>query len=171
MIVYGSKANDTVTIDTSLTVPVTLNGGTGGKNTLKAGGGPATEEGWYGQNTLVQGSSQNYQFGQVGHVTFVKGTGTSDVIFIGRPGHFVGSQQGPPPPHAHHRHLLHLQRRRQAGQDHQPVRHPQDDDQADDHDQDGEHLDQGGDHPDQGGDHADGQAPHRQGGREVVTAP
>ena len=97
MIVYGSKANDNITIDPGLTIPVTLNGGTGGTNVLKAGGGPTTELGWYGKNTLIQGSSQNFLFGQKGHVTFVKGSGTSDIIFSGRPGHFVG--------HSHVRHL------------------------------------------------------------------
>ena len=71
VIVYGSKANDKITVDPGLTIPVTLNGGTGGTNVLKAGGGPTTELGWYGQNRLVQGSSQNFQFGQNGHVTFV----------------------------------------------------------------------------------------------------
>jgi hypothetical protein len=46
--------------------------------------------GWYGKNRLVQGSSQNFQFGQNGHVTFVQGSGTSDIIFSGRPGRFRG---------------------------------------------------------------------------------
>jgi len=93
VIVYGSTANDHITVDNSLTVPVTLNGGTGGKNVLKAGGGQANEEGFYGSNRLVQGSSGNFQFGQSGHVTFVKGSGTSDVIFSGHPGHFIGPRK------------------------------------------------------------------------------
>jgi len=91
IIVYGSKANDNITIDPSLSMEVSLDGGRGGKNVLKAGGGATQETGWYGTtNTLVQGTSHNYQFGRSGHVTFVKGAGTSDVIFAGVPGHEVG---------------------------------------------------------------------------------
>ena len=89
--VFGSKANDRIMIDPSVTIPATLNGGTDGKNLVKAGGGPTTEMGWYGKNRLVQGSSNNYQFGQVGHVTFVKGSGTSDIIFKGTPTKFRGN--------------------------------------------------------------------------------
>ncbi|WP_435010986.1 peptidylprolyl isomerase [Tundrisphaera lichenicola] len=89
--VFGSKANDRIFIDPSVTIPATLNGGTDGKNLLKAGGGPTTEMGWYGKNRMVQGSSQNFQFGQVGHVTFVKGSGTSDIIFSGTPTKFRGN--------------------------------------------------------------------------------
>jgi cyclophilin family peptidyl-prolyl cis-trans isomerase len=83
IIVYGSKANDRITIDPSLTVPVTLNGGTGGHNVLVAASGPTREQGWYGTNVEKQGASNNYLFGRKGHVTFVKGSGTSDVIFAG----------------------------------------------------------------------------------------
>ncbi len=93
IVVYGSKANDNITIDPGVTNPVTLSGGTFGTNTLRAGGGPATEQGWYGKNTLIQGSSRNFQYGRAGHVTFVKGTGTSDIIFAGTPGHFNGPRK------------------------------------------------------------------------------
>ncbi len=90
IVVYGSKANDNITIAPDVTNPVTLGGGTFGTNNLQAGGGPATEQGWYGKNTLAQGSSRNFQFGRRGHVTFVKSTGTSDIVFAGTPGHFAG---------------------------------------------------------------------------------
>jgi len=91
IIAYGSKANDRISIDDSLATGATLDGGRGGKNVLKAGGGSTQETGWYGQsNRLVQGSSHNFQFGRAGHVTFVKGTGTSDAIFSGTPGQEVG---------------------------------------------------------------------------------
>ena len=57
IIVFGSKTNDLITVDPSVTVPATLNGGTGGgKNTLKGGGGPTLENGWFGHNLLVGGS-------------------------------------------------------------------------------------------------------------------
>ena len=88
--IYGSTGNDRLTIDPSLTIPVTLNGGTGGRNVLVAGGGQTAELGWYGKNRLFQGSSRNFQFGQNGHVTFLKGSGTSDVIFSGTPTRFRG---------------------------------------------------------------------------------
>ncbi len=102
IVVYGSKANDNITVDPSVTTLVTLDGGRFGAKTLRAGGGPTREHGWYGTNTLVQGSSNNYQLGRQGKVTFVKGTGTSDVIFAGTPGHFNGHSKiriEPTPPH------------------------------------------------------------------------
>ncbi len=102
IIVYGSKANDTITIDPTLTMPATLNGGTGGKDVLTAGGGPTREQGWHGTSTVEkQGSAENFQFGRAGHVTFVKGTGTSNVIFAGTIYHPKGHsriRRIPPPP-------------------------------------------------------------------------
>ena len=41
--------------------------------------------------TEVQGSSSNFLYGKTGRVTFVKGTGTSNVIFEGKPGRFSGT--------------------------------------------------------------------------------
>ena len=94
IVVYGSKANDNITVEPDVTNPVTLSGGTFGKNDIQAGGGPATEQGWYGKNNvLAQGSSNNFQFGRAGHVKFVKSTGTSDVVFAGTPGHLNGQSK------------------------------------------------------------------------------
>ena len=101
IIVYGSKANDRITIDPSLTVPVTLSGGQGGHNVLIAGGGPTRQQGWYGTNVEKQGESNNYLFGAKGKVTYVKGSGSSDVIFAGVPYHAKGHsriRRIPPPP-------------------------------------------------------------------------
>ena len=62
--VYGSKANDRITIDPSLTMPVELNGGTGGKDVLTAGGGPTREQGWHAISTVEKPgrSAQNFLF-------------------------------------------------------------------------------------------------------------
>ena len=90
IIVYGSKANDRITIDPSLTMPVELSGGTGGANVLVAGGGPTRQQGWYGTNVEKQGSSDNFLFGRAGRVTFVKGSGKSNVIFSGTPVPLIG---------------------------------------------------------------------------------
>ena len=101
IVVYGSKANDRVTIDPSLTMPATLSGGTGGHNVLIAGGGPTRQQGWYGTTVEKQGESNNYLFGRKGKVTFVKGSGSSDVIFAGTPFHPRGHsriRRIPPPP-------------------------------------------------------------------------
>ena len=90
IIVYGSKASDRITIDPSVSAITTLDGGHGGTNILTAGAGQTREHGWFGKNTLVQGSSDNYQLGRQGiGVKFVKGTGSSNVIFLGKPGHFT----------------------------------------------------------------------------------
>jgi hypothetical protein len=102
IIIYGSKANDRITIDPSLTMPVELSGGDGGKDVLIAGSGPAREQGWHSASTVEkQGNSNNYDFGKSGKVTLVKGSGTSDVIFLGTPYKAKGHsriQRIPPPP-------------------------------------------------------------------------
>ena len=91
LVVYGSKANDTIVIDPTLSAIATLDGGHGGTNVLRAGSGQTREHGWFGTNKLVQGSSDNYQLGRQGIGNkFVKGTGSSNVIFLGVPGHFTG---------------------------------------------------------------------------------
>ncbi len=88
LIIYGSKASDNITVDSSLTAITTLDGGHGGINVIKGGGGQTREHGWFGTNTLTQGSSDNYDLGRTGRVKFVKGTGTSNVLFKGEPGYF-----------------------------------------------------------------------------------
>jgi cyclophilin family peptidyl-prolyl cis-trans isomerase len=87
IIVYGSKANDRITVDPSVTVPVSLSGGTGGKDVLSAGGGPTFEQGWHDTSVVEkEGEATNYLFGKTGKVTFVEGSGTSDAVFAGTPG-------------------------------------------------------------------------------------
>jgi cyclophilin family peptidyl-prolyl cis-trans isomerase len=84
IIVYGSKANDRITIDPSLTMPVYLSGGDGGHDVLIAGGGQTREQGWHSANTVEkQGEAQNFDFGKAGTVTVVQGSGHSNVIFQG----------------------------------------------------------------------------------------
>ncbi len=85
IIVYGSKANDNITIDPSVTVPaVTLDGGHGGRNRLQAGSTPTREHGWFGFNTLIGGTDSNELVGRAGHVKF-QPTSTTDEIFAGVP--------------------------------------------------------------------------------------
>ena len=60
-----------------MTVPTTLNGGTGGgKNILKGGGGPTLENGWFGYNLLVGGVGTNELIGRKGRVRFQPSTAT-----------------------------------------------------------------------------------------------
>jgi cyclophilin family peptidyl-prolyl cis-trans isomerase len=84
VVVYGSKASDDITIDPSLTVPVTLDGGQGGTNVLQAGSQPALEHGWFGTNTLIGSPQDDMLIGRTGHVRFVKSGGT-DLMFTGQP--------------------------------------------------------------------------------------
>ncbi len=86
MSIFGSKANDRITIDPSLTTPVNISGGNGGNDVLIAGGGPTRLQGWHAVHTVEkQGQSNNYLFGKSGTVTVVQGSGTSNVIFLGTP--------------------------------------------------------------------------------------
>ena len=90
LVIYGSKASDTIVVDPTLSAIATIDGGHGGTNVLRAGSGQTREHGWFGTNKLVQGSSDNYQLGRQGIGNkFVKGTGSSNVIFLGVPGHFT----------------------------------------------------------------------------------
>lgn len=86
IIVFGSKANDRITIDPSVdpTLPITLDGGHGGVNVLQAGSGFTLEHGWFGHNTLIGGAGTNELVGRAGHVRF-KPTSATDRIFAGVP--------------------------------------------------------------------------------------
>jgi cyclophilin family peptidyl-prolyl cis-trans isomerase len=92
IVLFGSKNNDTFAIDPSITVPASLNGGMGGSNTLKAGGGRAILQGWYGKrNTLQGGSQRDLLIGRAGHVRFLKSDG-NDVMYASDSG---APMQGP----------------------------------------------------------------------------
>ncbi len=82
IVVYGTKANDKITIDQNVTIPTTLSGGLGGVNTIQAGGGMAREHGWFGRNTLTGGPLSDALYGRKGHVRFVK-SGGNDLLFAG----------------------------------------------------------------------------------------
>lgn len=83
--VFGSKANDRITIDPSVTIPTLIDGGHGGHNVLIGGGGETREHGWFGHNKLVGGSGPNQLIGRAGRVKFKPSSGT-DLIFAGTPG-------------------------------------------------------------------------------------
>ncbi|MBV8611585.1 MAG: hypothetical protein JO034_29600 [Singulisphaera sp.] len=84
IVVFGSKASDDITIDPSVdpTIPVTLDGGHGGDNSLQAGAGPTREHGWFGFNNLYGGTGPNQLIGRKGHVAFHP-TASTDEIFAG----------------------------------------------------------------------------------------
>jgi hypothetical protein len=81
--VYGSKGNDQITIDPSVTTPATLNGGRGGTNTLVGGGGSARLHGWFGKNLLVSGADASNLIGRTHHVAF-RPKNTSDLMYAGQ---------------------------------------------------------------------------------------
>jgi cyclophilin family peptidyl-prolyl cis-trans isomerase len=85
IIVFGSKANDRITIDPSVQVPTLIDGGRGGRNRLKAGGVETVEHGWYGFNTMIGGNGPNQLIGLAGRVKFKPSTAT-DLIFAGTTG-------------------------------------------------------------------------------------
>lgn len=90
VVVFGTKSNDNIGVDKSLdaSIPVALDGGTGGKNTIQGGAGDTLEHGWFGKNTLIGGTGTNQLVGRKGHVRF-KPTTTTSEIFAGipRPGY------------------------------------------------------------------------------------
>jgi hypothetical protein len=83
IVVYGSTANDRIVVDPSITQPTTLNGGRGGRNVLRAGGGKSRLHGWWGQNTLVGGPARNALVGRQKHVEFRPSADTT-VMYAGQ---------------------------------------------------------------------------------------
>ncbi|WP_165070326.1 peptidylprolyl isomerase [Paludisphaera rhizosphaerae] len=82
IIVQGSKANDNITVDNSVTVPTTADGGQGGKNRVTAGGGYSISHGWFGKTTLVAGDGQNKLIGRAGRVRF-RANANTDYAYAG----------------------------------------------------------------------------------------
>ena len=97
IIVFGSRANDTITIDPSVSVPSLIDGGHGGRNRLKGGGVETREHGWFGFNTMIGGAGPNQLIGRAGRVKFKPSTAT-DLIFAGTPGHRSGLNSAKTPP-------------------------------------------------------------------------
>lgn len=85
IVVYGSKANDRITIDESIDpfIRVTLDGGRGGVNVLQSGAGVSRQHGWFGANRLKGGSGANFLVGRQGHVKFVPSSATA-TMFAGQ---------------------------------------------------------------------------------------
>lgn len=96
IVVYGSKANDKITVDPSVTITTTLDGGHGGRNKLVAGNSNTREHGWFGHTTMVGGTRRNQLVGLAGQVRF-KPTKTSSMIFAGVP-HGRNKKNLPNPP-------------------------------------------------------------------------
>jgi hypothetical protein len=96
IVIYGSKASDVLRVDPSVTLPTTINGGTGGKNVLLAGNGPSRLHGWFGKNRLRGGAVRDALLGRTRHVRFVESEG-SDQLFAGngRPGRDHGNLAPP----------------------------------------------------------------------------
>lgn len=83
IVVYGNKSSDRITVEPSVTVQTTLDGGTGGgKNILQAGSGATLEHGWYGHTLLIGGSGPNELVGRKGLVRF-KPTSTTKLVYVG----------------------------------------------------------------------------------------
>jgi cyclophilin family peptidyl-prolyl cis-trans isomerase len=82
LVVFGAKANDQITVDPSVTVPATLDGGHGGNNVVKSGLGQTLEHGWFGHTLLVGGVGTNQLIGRKGFVRFQPSSHTN-WIFAG----------------------------------------------------------------------------------------
>jgi hypothetical protein len=101
VVVYGSKASDTITIAPDVPLLATLDGGLGGRNQLQAGDLPTRLHGWFGQNTLRGGAARDALIGRMGRVRFLPSPG-DDLVFAGDPNLFPqvdkhANDQGVPP--------------------------------------------------------------------------
>lgn len=85
IMLFGSKRSDTLSIDPSITIPATISGGMGGRNTITAGGGVTTIHGWFGKMNTVKGGPKNDRlYGQAGKIHFVK-SGGKDTMLAAQP--------------------------------------------------------------------------------------
>jgi cyclophilin family peptidyl-prolyl cis-trans isomerase len=84
IVVFGTKASANIQVDPNVTVPTTLDGGHGGKNVVKGGGGPTREHGWFGHSLLIGGTGPNELIGRKGVVRF-RPSSTTTLIFAGVP--------------------------------------------------------------------------------------
>lgn len=82
IIIQGSKANDDITVDDAVTVPATIDGGLGGRNRVKGGGGFTLAHGWFGRTTLTAGEGFNRMAGRAGQVRF-KANANTQYAFAG----------------------------------------------------------------------------------------
>ncbi|HKB02443.1 MAG TPA: hypothetical protein VKD90_09490, partial [Gemmataceae bacterium] len=90
LVVQTGAGNDLVKVSSEVTVPATLDGGTG-KNLLQAGGGPAAIlgseaatklVGGTGANTLTGGTGNERFFGGIGPTTVTTGPGADTVVRV-----------------------------------------------------------------------------------------
>jgi cyclophilin family peptidyl-prolyl cis-trans isomerase len=96
-IVYGgNKAKNHITIDPSVTLPATIDGGHGYRNRLTGGSGETAEHGWFGNSVLIGGAGINQLIGLAGHVKFKPSKATIE-IFAGVP-HRRTANLNPVPP-------------------------------------------------------------------------
>jgi cyclophilin family peptidyl-prolyl cis-trans isomerase len=84
IVVFGTKASDNIAVDPNVTVPTTLDGGHGGRNVVKGGGGTTLEHGWFGHTVLVGGVGPNELIGRKGIVRF-KPSSSTGIVFAGVP--------------------------------------------------------------------------------------
>jgi cyclophilin family peptidyl-prolyl cis-trans isomerase len=84
IVVFGTKANTNIQVDPNVdaTVPVTLDGGHGGKNVIQGGSGSTREHGWFGHTLLIGGPGFNALIGRKGFVRFKPSTATK-LIYAG----------------------------------------------------------------------------------------
>jgi hypothetical protein len=96
IVVFGAKASDKITIDPSVTLDSTIDGGHGGHNKVTGGGGLTIEHGWFGFNVLVGGQGLNELIGRAGHVRFKPSSSTA-LIFTGDPSHQINRKRAHAP--------------------------------------------------------------------------
>lgn len=82
VVVYGSKAGDTIVVSPEVPQLVTLDGGRRGINNLQAGDSPTRLHGWFGWNNLRGGASDDQLIGRLGRVRFYA-SGGQDLLFAG----------------------------------------------------------------------------------------
>lgn len=76
LVVFGTKANTDIFVEPDVKLRATLDGGHGGRNTVRFGGGRTVGHGWFGQTLLVAGPGPNAMVGRRGNVRFKPNSST-----------------------------------------------------------------------------------------------
>lgn len=84
IVVFGTKADDIITIGSDVRIPTTLNGGQGGSNTVQAGAFSSRIHAWYGRNRVIGSPQKDQIIGRAGRFR-VKPTDGNDLVYTGVP--------------------------------------------------------------------------------------
>jgi cyclophilin family peptidyl-prolyl cis-trans isomerase len=84
IVIFGTKADDIITVAPEVRIPATLDGGHGGNNSIQAGAVSTRIHAWFGRNRVVGSPQKDQIIGRAGRFR-VRPTAGNDLVFTGTP--------------------------------------------------------------------------------------